>query len=230
MRLLPPEALVRTGPLDQAHWNYRLVLSMIERARFRLATSLLPENPVDRLLEVGYGSGVFMPELAKCCRELYGVDVHSNNARVADVLRQHKIEARLESCSVAAMPFSDSFFDCAVAVSTMEFVDDLPTACQEVRRVLRPGGSFVVITPGHSLIVDAGFKLLTGKSAQREFGSSRAALVGTLPAYFTIEKQLGFPALGGAPFRLFLGLRLLPRTSGAAEPSLAGPPDRMRDR
>jgi len=36
-----------------------------------------------RILEIGYGSGVFMPELSARCDELYGVDVHSRHEEVA---------------------------------------------------------------------------------------------------------------------------------------------------
>src|SRR5690606_26267525 len=75
LRLLPRGALVKTGTVDHADWNYRPVLGPISRIRFKLALALLP-SPSRRLLEVGYGSGIFMPELARTCEVLYGLDTH----------------------------------------------------------------------------------------------------------------------------------------------------------
>jgi tRNA G46 methylase TrmB len=65
LSLLPPSALLRTGPVDHADWNYRPLIGTVQRIRFRLVCRLLGNGRFDRLLEIGYGSGVFMPELAK---------------------------------------------------------------------------------------------------------------------------------------------------------------------
>ena len=51
---LPLEALIKTGPVDHADWNYKPLLGWIQRERFQLAQTLLPRKPVPRLLEIGY--------------------------------------------------------------------------------------------------------------------------------------------------------------------------------
>ena len=61
LRLLPAKELITTGPVDHADWNYKPVLGWIERRRFKLALSMLPAPKSGRLLELGYGSGVFLP-------------------------------------------------------------------------------------------------------------------------------------------------------------------------
>ena len=63
LKLLPREALIQTGEVDHADWNYRPLLGMIQRLRFRLILRILAGRKYHRLLEIGYGSGVFMPEL-----------------------------------------------------------------------------------------------------------------------------------------------------------------------
>jgi ubiquinone/menaquinone biosynthesis C-methylase UbiE len=63
------------------------------------------------------------------------------------------------------MPFLDWHFDCIVAISTIEFIDGLDAACNEIDRVLKQDGCFLVVTPTNSPIADAGLKLLTGSSA-----------------------------------------------------------------
>ena len=74
--LLPPSALVKTSDVDKAEWNFRPLLGIIQRLRFRMILSLLPKRRIGRLLEIGYGSGVFLPELSRRCDNLYGIDPH----------------------------------------------------------------------------------------------------------------------------------------------------------
>lgn len=209
LRLLPQSALVKTGDVDHADWNYRPVLGAISRLRFRLVAALLDTEPrAGRLLEIGYGSGVLMPELARRCEELYGVDVHGETRAVADALAATGVEARLFSSSVAATPFADNFFDAAVAVSAFEFVEDLPEACAEITRVLKPGGVLVVVTPGYSPLADFGLRVLTGKRARADFEDRRRSVIPTFARRFRVEQQLTAPALGGAFFRLYTALKL----------------------
>src|ERR1041384_3326977 len=95
LHLLPQRALVKTGPVDHADWNFRPMLGAIQRSRFRLLLRLLSPQRFDRLLEIGYGSGVFLPELARRCRELHGLDVHEEPERVAAALAAFDVKASL---------------------------------------------------------------------------------------------------------------------------------------
>lgn len=213
LRLLPPEALLKTGEVDHADWNYRPLLGAISRTRFRLVVSLLdaPQQPRGRLLEVGYGSGVFMPELARFADELYGIDIHRMTGPVAASLESFDVNARLFSGSVEALPFDEDFFDCVVAVSALEFVSDTGAACREIKRALKPGGALVVVTPGHSPLVDFGLKLLTGKSAKKDYDDRREKLMPTLLDHFSIEQQLTSPVVGNSLVKLYTALRLRAR-------------------
>src|SRR5579859_4421348 len=101
LQLLPLESLVRTGPVDHADWNYRPLLGFLQRARFHLALKLLAGASYRRLLEIGYGSGVFMPELSRRCDELYGIDVHQKHEQVTVSLSQNGVMARLFSGSAS---------------------------------------------------------------------------------------------------------------------------------
>ncbi|MGB7925274.1 MAG: class I SAM-dependent methyltransferase [Pyrinomonadaceae bacterium] len=207
LRLLPPDALLKTGEVDHADWNYRPLLGTISRTRFRLVVSLLDQR-MGRLLEVGYGSGVFMPELARFADELYGIDIHQMTEPVAASLARFNVNARLFSGSVEALPFDENFFDCIVAVSALEFVSDTAAACREIKRALKPGGALVVVTPGHSPLVDFGLKLLTGKSAKEDYDDRRQKLMPTLLEHFRIERELTSPAVGNSLVKLYTALRL----------------------
>jgi ubiquinone/menaquinone biosynthesis C-methylase UbiE len=210
MQLLPREALVKTGPVDHADWNYRPVLGFIQRMRWRLVRAFLGAQRFGRLLEIGYGSGVFMPELARHCDDLYGLDIHEHNAAVTEVLARSGVKATLVSGSATAMPFADAFFDCLVAVSSLEFINDLPAACREMLRVLKPGGLLVVITPGSSPLVDLGLKILTGKSAKTDFEDRRKAIIPTLLEHFAVQQRRAAPRFGSFLVHLYTGLKLSP--------------------
>ena len=147
-QLLPRELLVKTSDLDQADWNYRTgPLGTISRRRFDLVVELLGTGH-GSLLEVGYGSGVAMPLLAKHTREVHGVDVHDHPDDVARSLRSVGVTADLVTGSVTDLPYPDARFDAVVSISSLEFVDAIDTACVEMARVLRPGGVGVFVTPG----------------------------------------------------------------------------------
>lgn len=210
LSLLPPEALFKTGEVDHADWNFRPFLGLIMRLRYKLVLSLLSGRRFHRLLEIGYGSGVFMPELARHCDELYGIDVHQNQATVTEMLSRFEIAAGLFSASAELMPFRADYFDCVVAVSTLEFIADLDAACAEIRRILRPGGSLIAITPGHSPIVDFGLWALTGKSAKADYGDRRQSVIPTLSKHFAIRQERRVPPLGNSALGLYVALELGP--------------------
>jgi len=205
LHLLPEEVLVKTGPVDHADWNFRPILGSIQRARFRLLLDLFADDRFERLLEVGYGSGVFMPELARRCRELYGIDVHEQTDQVAAALRKLEVSASLVSAGAEHMPYEDGFFDAVVAVSSFEFISNVDQACREIRRVLRPSGRFFVVTPGDSALVDLGLKILTGEDAKRDYGNRRKLVIPTLRRHFRVEKTRAIPT---SAFCLYRGFRL----------------------
>lgn len=190
----PRECLVKTGPVDYADWNYRKgLLGAIQRQRFHLALDLLGQQYFDSLLEVGYGSGIFFKELAQHASELCGIDVHDRPEQVAQSLKALGIEANLATAPAESIPFETDRFDCAVAISALEFVKDIDQACEEIHRVLAPGGTFVVISPGASAIIDAAFRLLTGKDPRKDFGDRRQKVIPALKRHFRVERLIHWP-------------------------------------
>jgi SAM-dependent methyltransferase len=205
LHLLPEEVLVKTGPVDHADWNYRPVLGFLQRSRFRLLLRLIGDERFGRLLEIGYGSGVFLPELARRCSKLSGIDIHDATERVASSLAKLDVAADLHCASAERMPFEDGSFDAVVAVSSFEFISDFDRASDEVLRVLAPGGAFFVITPGDSPILDAGLKIMTGADAEKDYGGRRKLVMPALERHFRIGRALAFPT---AVFPMYRGLRL----------------------
>lgn len=193
IRLMQRNLLVKTGPVDFADWNSRALLGWISRQRFRLALSLIPKGPIIRLLEIGYGSGVFLPELARYSPEVFGLDIHAECERVAKSLAKMGVQAQLYSADAVEMPFEDGHFDIVVGVSCLEFISDLSAAVGEVARVLAPKGKFIVVMPTHSQIADAGLWILTGRKAEDDFKSRRQRVISALVQHFDVECCLRWP-------------------------------------
>ncbi|MDZ7379169.1 MAG: class I SAM-dependent methyltransferase [candidate division KSB1 bacterium] len=210
LRLLPKNALVRTGPVDHADWNFRPLLGFIQRQRFRLCRKLLQEIDSGPVLEIGYGSGIFLPELTHITAPVMGADVHQFAAAVRAVLRGEGVKAHLVRASAENIPFLDASFQAVVAISALEFVPDLSRACREIRRVLKPSGALVVVTPGASPLIDLGFRLLTGVNPAQDFGNRREMICGCLLEHFTLDKELRFPPGVGRSLRLYRAMRLRP--------------------
>ncbi|TMM57112.1 class I SAM-dependent methyltransferase [Maribacter algarum] len=210
LKLLPLTSLIKTGEVDHADWNYRPVLGTISCSRFRLVKKMLVEKHGERLLEIGYGSGVFLPELANHADKVYGVDIHEKTAEVAERLLEVNVDAELVSGGAEKMKWENNSFDFVVAVSALEFVSDLDAVCREVKRILKPNGSFMVVTPGKSPLLDFGLKVLTGKSAKEDFADRREIILPTLLKHFSTKQKLTYPRHGASLVKLYTALELTP--------------------
>jgi SAM-dependent methyltransferase len=213
LKLLPPEVLIKTSEVDHADWNYRPLLGWIQRLRFRHIVSMLAGERFQRLLEVGYGSGTFMPELKQYCDELYGIDLHQKQREVQEILVHNAVVAELFSGSITCLPFDDDYIDCIVAVSVLEYIDDVESACKEMVRTLKPDGLLAVVTPGYSPILDLGLKIIAGESAEENYANRRQLLIPTLLGHFAVEERVVSPRIGGPLIRLYTGLKLRAKSS-----------------
>lgn len=106
--------------------------------------------PRDTILDVGCGGGRTVSKLSAFAREgkVYGVDYSDVCVAIAKKLNAPAIaQGRVEICegSVSALPFHANMFDLVTAVETHFWWPDLPLGVREIRRVLRPGGTVVII-------------------------------------------------------------------------------------
>ncbi len=121
-----------------------------------------------------------MPTLAQHCNELHGIDIHDQTQEVSDQLAKHQVTAHLVTASAETLPYPDQFFDTIVAVSSLEFIENIEQAATELSRVLQPRGHLILVTPGQSPILDWGLKLMTGESAKSDYADRRGRLMPAL--------------------------------------------------
>lgn len=109
-----------------------------------------------RVLDLGCGSGHFAIALARAGFQLAAVDASDAMLREAraghgeDGRRVQWIQAKME-----CLPFPDHSFDVVVQIVSLEFALDWRTALGEIRRVVRPGGSYIVGLACHKSLFSA---------------------------------------------------------------------------
>lgn len=101
-----------------------------------------------RLLDVGAGLGEASVYFAKRGAEVTASDVSSGMLRFAgELAAHHGTRIGLVQAAADALPFPDGSFDIVYVANALHHVADVPAAVRELRRVLRPGGTFVSIDP-----------------------------------------------------------------------------------
>lgn len=101
-----------------------------------------------RCIDVGCGSGPYLPMLAQYAERVYGMDVAPSMLRETAQNLSDKVEdLTLVVGSATAMPFPDDFFDVSIYVGVVEYFDDVSKVLAEARRVLAPGGHAFVTAP-----------------------------------------------------------------------------------
>jgi arsenite methyltransferase len=112
----------------------------------------------ERVLDLGCGPGFLAAEMAEAVGEgglVHGVDLSPSMLQIAGrrELGPRAAPLELSSQEVAALAFPDARFDVAVSTQVYEYVEDMPAALAEARRVLAPGGRLLVLDTDWDSIV-----------------------------------------------------------------------------
>jgi len=100
-------------------------------------------------VDIGCGGGHLVRELA--------ISVGGNGCAVGLDISEEQIASANEYCAdyeaatcfvgdATSMDFDDATFDKLASIRTLEYIQDVPTALTEMRRVLRPGGMAALVS------------------------------------------------------------------------------------
>jgi arsenite methyltransferase len=131
----------------------------------------------DRVLELGFGGGVGLAIVLahEPAVELAGIDVSTD--MVARCVKRFGSKPNLRQGSVDALPFVDNAFDKVFGVNVSYFWPDMARALAELRRILAPGGTFVLgIRPLEVLrrmrFDDAGHRVWTAEQYEQALSAA----------------------------------------------------------
>lgn len=125
----------------------RLYASRDVLRRRALVRAALGAQAGDRVLDIGCGPGFYVTELLETVAadgQVVGVDPSSDMLAVATQRSEGFANVAFHQGNATALPVPDASFDRALSVQVLEYVDDIPAALAEMRRVLRPGGRLVL--------------------------------------------------------------------------------------
>ncbi|HVV60740.1 MAG TPA: class I SAM-dependent methyltransferase [Pseudolabrys sp.] len=136
--------------VERAYARWAPVYDLVFGAVFdrgRRAAIEAAERVGGRILEVGVGTGLSLPDYSRGNR-LFGVDLSEPMLRKAQerVAQQHlhHVEA-LAVMDAQNLAFPDEYFDVVVAQYVITAVPDPEATLDEFARVLKPGGEIVLV-------------------------------------------------------------------------------------
>ncbi len=130
----------------------RIVLRGMNRGHASVSEwglTMVDPAPDTRTLDVGCGGGANIARLLTLCPQGFvdGIDISAESVKISRKTNAGSVGKRCEIRlgDVCDLPYSDETFDLVTAFETVYFWPDLKKAFSEVRRVLKPGGQFLVV-------------------------------------------------------------------------------------
>jgi ubiquinone/menaquinone biosynthesis C-methylase UbiE len=132
---------------------YDLLSEEAEKPMREAGLKKLAAQPDERILEVGFGTGHCLVEIAKAVGpsgKALGIDISDQMVALAhDLLQREGLAERTElQCGDAEqLPYESNSLDGIFFSFTLELFDtpEIPKVLAECKRVLRPGGRIVVV-------------------------------------------------------------------------------------
>jgi ubiquinone/menaquinone biosynthesis C-methylase UbiE len=136
-------------------------------------------QPSDRILEIGFGEGYGSALVASLVADYVGIEVEP--AAVAHATEKYsRAGASFVHYDGSRIPFDDEAFDLAIAFQVIEHVEAADVLLREARRVVRPGGRVLVITPNRRHRVSDGERPWNRYHVREYTSSELADLMGSL--------------------------------------------------
>ena len=160
---------IRTFKPRRSRISQRQSAAIRDHEGMLLTLSAQPLDPVltwgpgmPLVLEIGFGNGNYFRDLLGQAKDLklHGVDF--SKEMVAEAIVRNKELIANESLYVVQapsdhMPFADAFFDRIFCINVIYFWDDPAAHLCEVRRVLKPGGTFTAVFRTRAAMVNMPF-------------------------------------------------------------------------
>lgn len=189
---------------DPLRYYYLPIVGRMYRRRVELCLAECKGG--ERVLEVGFGTGLAFLNLHEMYDEIFGLDLTANVDEVSSVFNQLGIRTNLQNGNVIQMPYEANSFDTVLLISILEHLQPLEqdVAFQEIRRVLKPNGQVVYGVPVERPFMVSMFRLL-GHDIRKEHFSTEKQVASAAEKYLRkvrIVEMHGTPSLFGKVYEI----------------------------
>jgi ubiquinone/menaquinone biosynthesis C-methylase UbiE len=122
---------------------------------YEAASGLLKDKK--SIIEIGSGEGYGAAYLSNGPFDIKCFDLSESIAQHANTTYK-KTNLSFQSFDGKKIPIEDNSFDAAISFQVIEHVDDVPAYLKEIKRVLKPGGIFLLTTPNRTYRLSPGQK------------------------------------------------------------------------
>lgn len=211
--------IYQTSPRDPVRDYYLPVIGMFFRQKLEHTIRLAKGKKYNRLLEIGYGSGILFPTLSMLCDKLYGLETHNNESLVATMMAKEGVIAELKSGSIFDIPFEDNFFDGIICLSLLEHLspEELPKALEEINRVSGENAVIILGFPTKSVITKNLFKILYHDDHEDIHLSTHRDILKSINKILDIKQVLRFPINVPLDFSLYVNCKCHPKKDSISQ-------------
>lgn len=99
-----------------------------------------------KILEIGLGQGTDLLQFAKAGAQCHGIDITENHLNLTHLnLELHGFQADLKVCDAIHIDHEDNYFDCVYSFGVLHHIPEIEKCISEIKRVLKPGGTFLFV-------------------------------------------------------------------------------------
>jgi ubiquinone/menaquinone biosynthesis C-methylase UbiE len=204
LKLLPANTYKGVNQYDPIKYYYWPIFGRMYRRRVELALGECTGG--ERVLEIGFGTGLAFPNLHDIYKEIHGIDLTADIEAVQSVFDPMEIPLFLKKGDVLKMPYEDNFFDTVLLVSILEHLKpvELEQALSEVRRVLKPGGQMVYGTPVEKPFMVFIFRILGHNIRDEHFSTEKEIAAAAYKAFLKgkVIQMKSVPPIAGAVYNV----------------------------
>ena len=139
-------------------------LNKFEVHRYDVVTDLARKNSYENILDIGCHEGDLLKKIStNCqCKNIFGIDIYKEGLEIC----KNKFPDFKENFSLQnidnGVDYPDKFFDLITMAAVLEHVFNPIFVVEEVKRILKPGGVFIVEVP-NIVFIKYRLNLLFGK-------------------------------------------------------------------
>jgi anaerobic magnesium-protoporphyrin IX monomethyl ester cyclase len=179
------------------YFSANRLVRFINWKKLDFVLSVLLARKGDKILDFACGNGVMLPTLAGMLDTVVGIDLHTTAA--SRMKQEYGLNnVFLVTANGVKLPFRDGSFDTVLATSALEHFGNMNGAISEITRIIKPGGSFLFLSPTEKMIYRLG-RFLFGYRKPEDHYYMASEIESVLEKHLASEVKRNFP-INSLPF------------------------------